>query len=169
MSTSAGIIPYRVKDGHIEFFVGHPGGPYWKNNSYYAFLKGGLEEGENSLQAAIREFEEESGIPLPIIPFISLGAVKQNSKKTVYAYGVEYDIDPEKCFSNECEVEHPSNSGIKIKIPEIDKYAWMTFEELKEITNKNHLPFYKEIINYKRTQGLYKGIMDEDGNIIKGK
>lgn len=169
MSTSAGIIPYRVKDRHIEFFVGHPGGPYWKNNPYYAFLKGGLEEGENSLQAAIREFEEESGISLPIIPFISLGAVKQNSKKTVYAYGVEYDIDPEKCFSNECEVEHPSNSGIKIKIPEIDKYAWMTFEELKEITNKNHLHFYKEIINYKRTQGLYKGIMDEDGNIIKGK
>lgn len=169
MSTSAGIIPYRINNGHIEFFVGHPGSPYWKNNPYYAFLKGGLEEGEDSFMAAIREFKEESGLSLPSVPFISLGAVKQNSKKTVYAYGVLFDIDPEKCFSNECEVEHPSNSGIKIKIPEIDKYAWMTFDKLKEITNKNHLLFYKEIINYERNHGLYKGIMDENGNIINEK
>ena len=69
MSTSAGIIPYRINNGHIEFFVGHPGGPYWKNNPYYAFLKGGLEEGEDSFMAAIREFKEESGLSLPS-PFV---------------------------------------------------------------------------------------------------
>lgn len=87
MSTSAGIIPYRINNGHIEFFVGHPGGPYWKNNPYYAFLKGGLEEGEDSFMAAIREFKEESGLSLPSVPFISLGAVKQNSKKLFMLMG----------------------------------------------------------------------------------
>ena len=45
----------------------------------------------------------------------------------------------------------------------------MTFDKLKEITNKNHLLFYKEIINYERNHGLYKGIMDENGNIINEK
>lgn len=149
MSVSAGIIPYRFnKNKEIEFFVGHPGGPYWKNDPYYAFLKGGLEDGENTLTAAIREFEEESGIKVPDISLINLGSVKQNSKKVVYAYGALFDIDPDKCFSNECEVEHPSKSGQMIKIPEIDRYAWMTYSELSKITNEKHLPFYQKIINF---------------------
>lgn len=148
MSISAGIIPYRFnKNEEIEFFVGHPGGPYWKNDPYYAFLKGGLEDGEDTLTAAIREFEEEAGIKVPDVSLIFLGSVKQNSKKIVYAYGASFDIDPKKCFSNECEVEHPSHSGNKIKIPEIDKYAWMTFDELKKITNESHLQFYRKIID----------------------
>lgn len=150
---SAGIIPYRFINGEIEFFVGHPGGPYWKSNPYYAFLKGGIEDNEDSLMAAKREFEEESGIKLPDdITLISLGSVKQNSKKTVFAYGVNFDIDAEKCYSNECQVEHPSKSGILITIPEIDKYAWFTIKELSEITNKNHLFFYQKIVDYENSK-----------------
>lgn len=146
---SAGIIPYRIRNDKIEFFVGHPGGPYWKNKPYFAFLKGGVESGEDCLEAALREFKEESGVSIPESKYSDiffLDSVKQNSKKIVYAYAIQFDIDPLKCFSNECEVEHPSKSGINIKIPEIDKYEWMSFEELKDITSESHLKLYELLI-----------------------
>lgn len=147
MSISAGIIPYRYNENNeIEFFVGHPGGPFWKNSPYHAFLKGGIEDGEDTLTAALREFKEESGIDISDAPLIYLGSVKQNSKKTVYAYGAYFDIDPDKCFSNECETEYPSKSGNLVKIPEIDKYTWLTYDELVKVTNEKHLPFYKKIM-----------------------
>lgn len=152
---SAGIIPYRVKNNEIEFFVGHPGGPYWKNNPYFAFLKGGVEYGEDFFEAAIREFKEESGVSIPEHKYSNiffLGSVKQNSKKTVYAYAIDFDFDSTKCFSNECEVEHPFKSGNLIMVPEIDKYEWMSFEKITEVTNKSHLFFYQKIVDYENSK-----------------
>ena len=47
------------------------------------------------------------------------------------------DIDIETCFSN------MADNGLN---PEIDKYAWMTFDELKEKTHRMHINFYEQII-----------------------
>ncbi len=148
---SAGIIPFRFnpKSDKLEFFLGHPGGEYWKNKNYWAYLKGGVEEGENWLEAAKREFEEESGISLEGFDdkeFIPLGTVQQNKKKCVIAYGLQFlpefdgiDIDPSKCHSNMCD------DNIT---PEVDRYGWFTLEEVRKVTNKSHIVFFEKICSY---------------------
>lgn len=152
MKISAGIIPFRIIDNKLEFFLGHPGGPYWRNQDIYFFLKGGIEKNENLKEAAIREFEEESSIELSEddkANMFYLGCVKQNSKKIVHAFGLyKNDIDCDKCHSNTCEVEYPSKSGNMITIPEMDKYQWFMADELKYITNEKHLVFYDRLKTY---------------------
>ena len=155
MNYSAGIIPFRFnKKGQCEFFLGHPGGKFWAKKNYWALLKGGVEEGENWLAAAKREFGEESGFSLEghtDNEFIPLGTTVQNSKKTVIAYGLEvaYDeINPDECFSNLCDDK---------KTPEMDKYRWFTATELLPITHKSHIIFYKKLLEY-----VAKRILDSD-------
>ena len=60
---SAGILPYRSKDGRLEVLLVHPGGPFWakKDLGSWSIAKGEYEEGEDPLQAALREFLEETG------------------------------------------------------------------------------------------------------------
>lgn len=141
MEHSAGLIPFRKnKNNELEFFVGHPGGQSW--NPYWAFLKGGINEGENAFDAALREFGEESGVIFKDVTpedVISLGSVQQNRHKIVTAFGIEFPhINPEDCFSNLCE------DGVT---PEIDKYKWMTYAELKDVTHKKHLVFYQQLLD----------------------
>ena len=139
MIHSAGIIPFRFNPstGELEYFVGHPGG---MSAEYYAFLKGQTNKGENTVEAAIREFLEESGAIVPDDVFdslIPLGSVMQNPMKRVTAFGLPYgDINEEKCYSNLCDNGYT---------PEIDKYAWLTYDELRKITHPSHLIFYEQI------------------------
>ncbi len=142
MDYSAGIIPFRRNsDGVIEFFVGHPGGTSWEWRDYWAYLKGGVEKGEDWVDTAWREFNEESGLNLDAKykkDLIPLGTVKQNKRKIVVAYALYYpNIDPKECFSN------MADNGLN---PEIDRYSWFTFEELQPKTHPTHIDFYKQII-----------------------
>ena len=142
MEYSAGIIPFRRNsEGEVEFFVGHPGGVGWQWKDYWAYLKGGVEEGETFEEAALREFQEESGVQLDdtiLSKLIPLGTTRQNKRKIVVAFALYYpDIDPDECFSNiadDCDY------------PEIDEYKWFTFDELKEKTHPTHINFYEQII-----------------------
>lgn len=142
MEYSAGVIPFRNRDGVVEFFVGHPGGVGHEWRDYWAYLKGGVEDGESWTQTALREFKEESGLEMNGITerdLIPLGTSKQNKHKIVVAYAIYYpDIDPSKCVSN--LVEDGSH-------PEVDRYAWMSFEELKPKTHPMHYLFYEQIID----------------------
>lgn len=143
MEYSAGIIPFRKNEnGEIEFFVGHPGGVGWEWRDYWAYLKGGVEENESFEDAAWREFREESGLPLDDVTkedLIPLGTSKQNKRKIVIAFALYYpNIDISKCFSN------MADNGLN---PEIDRYAWFTFEELKTKTHPMHISFYEQIID----------------------
>ena len=60
---SAGILPYRWSDNGLEVLLVHPGGPFWsgKDEGAWSIPKGIYEEIENPLQAAKREFREETG------------------------------------------------------------------------------------------------------------
>jgi predicted NUDIX family NTP pyrophosphohydrolase len=59
MRKSSGILLYRIKNKHPEFFLILPGGPFWKNkdDGAWSIPKGEFDEKEEPLTAAIREFK----------------------------------------------------------------------------------------------------------------
>jgi len=131
---SAGILLYKVGGDRLSVFLVHPGGPFWakKDQGAWTIPKGEFDDNEDPLNAAKREFEEETGTKLSG-KFIALNPVKQKSGKTVYAWALEGDIDPAKIKSNEFEIEWPPGSGKMKSFPEIDKAAWF---EANEATKK---------------------------------
>ena len=91
---SAGILLFRFKNRKLEVMLVHPGGPFWANRDEGAWSipKGLIDENETALDAAKREFKEETGFEVEGA-FIELGELKQPSKKTVHAWAFEKDID----------------------------------------------------------------------------
>ena len=63
---SAGILLFRQRDGETEVLLIKPGGPFWRNKDAGAWMipKGMVEPGEAPAEAALREFEEETGTQL---------------------------------------------------------------------------------------------------------
>jgi predicted NUDIX family NTP pyrophosphohydrolase len=133
---SAGILVYRIIKKKPEVFLVHPGGPFWKNKDAAAWSipKGEFEADEPALDAAKREFEEETGIKLKG-KFIELQPVKQKSGKTVYAWALEENIDADNIKSNLFEMEWPPKSGKKASFPEIDRASWFDIAAGKEKIN----------------------------------
>ena len=122
---SAGILLFRFKNGKLEVMLTHPGGPFWTNRDAGAWSipKGLIDKNETALDAAKREFKEETGFVVEG-EFIQLGELKQPNKKIVHAWAVEKDIDATKIVSNTFELEWPKGSGNINAYPEIDKGAW---------------------------------------------
>ena len=122
---SAGILAYRQKDESIDVFLVHPGGPFYikKDNGVWSLPKGEYSDNEDALNAAKREFKEETGHDAPAGEYLVLGEVRYGNKKLV-AWAVEGDLDPENIVSNEFELEWPPKSGIKQKFPEADRAGW---------------------------------------------
>lgn len=138
---SAGLLMYRLRDRRIEIFLVHPGGPFWakKDLGAWSIPKGEYAEGENPLDAARREFTEETGFAAEG-NFVDLGTVKQAGGKIVSVWAVEGDCDPAKLRSNMCMIKWPPRSGRKIEIPEVDRGAWFTVEEARERILKSQEP-----------------------------
>ena len=129
---SAGILLYRIINKQLQVFLVHPGGPFFvnKDNGSWSIPKGELLDGEDPLNAAKREFFEETGQSTDGV-FISLGSVTQKNGKIVYAWAVEGNIDATNIVSNTFELEWPPRSGKTKAFPEIDKGAWFSVEEAK--------------------------------------
>lgn len=113
-----------------------------RNKDYWALLKGTMENGEDVLETAIREFQEESGLRLDTDKVKEhlwlVGTIKQRKDKIVTAYAMEVDdIDPKKCFSNMVQDEG---------FPEMDRYGWFTMDELRKVSLKSNIWFYEEIL-----------------------
>jgi predicted NUDIX family NTP pyrophosphohydrolase len=149
-NTSAGILLYRKKGSDIEIFLAHPGGPFFRNrdNGWWTIPKGLLDENEDMLEAAKREFEEEIGYKLhPESNFIELGSVKQKGGKTVYGWAVEGDIDESHTVkSNTFPLEWAPKSGKWINVPEVDKAQFFSLEEAKIKIMEAQLPFIERLI-----------------------
>jgi predicted NUDIX family NTP pyrophosphohydrolase len=145
---SAGILLYRLIGKNPEFFLVHPGGPYWKNKDLGAWSipKGEFSEAEDPLNAAQREYEEETGQKIDG-KFIKLNPVKLKSGKMVYAWAIEKDIDPKVLLSNTIEIEWPPKSGKKIEIPEVDKGEWFSFDVAKEKINAAQVDLLNQVQN----------------------
>lgn len=122
---SSGILLYHRRNGNLEVFLVHPGGPYWKkkDDQAWSIPKGELAEGEEPLKNAKREFHEETGSEV-IGNFQELTPLKQPSGKIIYAWALEGEIDPASVRSNTFAIEWPPGSGVLQEFPEIDKGDW---------------------------------------------
>jgi predicted NUDIX family NTP pyrophosphohydrolase len=134
---SGGLLMYRRRDGGLEVFLVHPGGPFWAKKDFgaWSIAKGEYSEGEDPLQAARREFTEETGFDTGFAAdgdFIDLGTIKQAGGKLVSVWAVEGDCDPVQIRSNTCMIEWPPRSGRKMEIPEVDRAAWFGMGEARE-------------------------------------
>ncbi len=127
---SAGLLLYRKRDRWIEVFLIHPGGPFWekKDLGSWSIPKGLVEEDEDLLDAAKREFHEETGFKASG-PFMPLSPVKLKNGKTVYAWAAEGDVDPGAMKSNTFTMEWPPRSGRQQIFPEADRGAWYTLDD----------------------------------------
>lgn len=127
-------------------------GPFWakKDEGAWSIPKGLFEENEDPLDAAKREFKEETGFEVEG-EFIDLGELKQPSKKIIHAWALEKDLDETKIVSNTFTLEWPKNSGRLQEYPEIDKADWFEIEQAKKKILKGQVGFIErlvEIINY---------------------
>lgn len=132
---SAGILLYRRAASGIEVFLIHPGGPFWAKKDLWSIPKGEYLPDEDPLDAARREFEEETGSSLlrgrAAAEFVALGSIRQPSGKQVMAWAVEGDLDAATLVSNTCRVEWPPRSGREIEIPEADRGAWFLLDSAR--------------------------------------
>lgn len=140
---SAGILVYRITDNTLEVLLAHNGGPFFvnKDDGYWTIPKGLIEESEDGLTAAKREFKEETGQSAPNGPYVELGTVEQANNKTVYAWAVEADFDVSLMHSNTFSMEWPPRSGKKQAFPEIDRYEWFNLVVAKRKANKAQVNF----------------------------
>jgi predicted NUDIX family NTP pyrophosphohydrolase len=124
-NVSAGLLLYRRPRGELELFLAHPGGPFWRGRDLGAWTipKGLVGPGESLLDAARREFEEETGIA-PREPFLPLGSVRQKAGKVIHAWAWEGDADPAAIVSNMTSCEWPRGSGRSLTFPEVDRCGW---------------------------------------------
>jgi predicted NUDIX family NTP pyrophosphohydrolase len=122
---SAGLLLHRLRDGRLELFLAHPGGPYWakKDDGVWSIPKGLIDPDEDPLAAARREFHEETGHVIDG-EFIPLGELKQKGNKIVHAWAVAGDIDAESIRSNTYAVQWPPKSGQWRRYAEIDRAGW---------------------------------------------
>ena len=138
---SAGNLLFRQRNGRTEVLLIKPGGPFWRNKHAGAWMipKGMVESGEAPVEAALREFEEETGTRLTAVPF-ALATVRQAGGKVVEAFAVEGDLDPGGIRSNEFELEWPPRSGRLERFPEVAAARWMSFAEARELMLPSQLP-----------------------------
>ncbi len=142
---SAGLLLYRNYSTNLEVFLVHPGGPFWKNKDKGAWsIPKGEFDDEKPLQAAIREFTEETGIKVSG-GFIELMPVTLKGGKKVFAWALEKDIDAENIKSNHFEIEWPPRSGKLQSFPEVDKGEWFTIEEAKKKINIMQVALIEEL------------------------
>jgi predicted NUDIX family NTP pyrophosphohydrolase len=144
---SAGLLMFRRCDGQLQVLLAHPGGPFWKkkDEGAWSIPKGEYDEGEHPLDAAKREFEEETGIN-PRGEFIALDQIKQPSGKVISAWGFEGDCSPTDIRSNTFSMEWPPRSGLQQEFPEVDRADWFTVNDARKRIVKGQIGFLDRLV-----------------------
>ena len=163
MRTSAGLLLYRRRDGALEVFLVHPGGPFWarKDAGAWSIPKGEIDPTEEPLAAARREFGEETGLavegrfrPLARITqtglvaegrFQPLAPIAQAGGKAVLSWAVEGDLDPAALQSNTFSIEWPPRSGRQQAFPEVDRAGWFRLELARRKINPAQVALLDEL------------------------
>jgi predicted NUDIX family NTP pyrophosphohydrolase len=144
---SGGILLFRLNNQKLEVMLVHPGGPFWtkKDEGAWSIPKGVFEEHESPLDAAKREFKEETGFDA-VGEFIDLGNLTQPSKKIVHAWALKKDLDETKVVSNKFSLEWPRGSGIMREFPEIDKAGWFDVDLARKKIQKGQARFIDRLL-----------------------
>ena len=143
---SAGILLYRRSPDLLEVFLVHPGGPFWKNRDagVWTIPKGEFTSEEPALDAAVREFREETGHTIRG-PFQALSPIRQKGGKRVYAWASPGDLDPATIVSNTVQIEWPRRSGKQLTFPEVDRGNWFSLADARTMINPAQIPFLDEL------------------------
>lgn len=144
---SAGLLMYRVQNGTLQVFLAHPGGPLYarKDEGHWSIPKGEPPEGEALIDAATREFEEETGLK-PHGPYIELGSIRQKGGKIVHAWAFEGDCDDsQQICSNTFEMEWPPRSGRTQSFPEVDRAQFFPPPEAKQKIRDSQWPLIERL------------------------
>ncbi len=143
---SAGILLYRRRPQGVEVLLVHPGGPFWasKDDGAWSMPKGLVDEGEDLLAAARREFFEETGTAIEG-EFLDLGAYKQSGGKVIVAWAREGDFDPASLKSDTFSMEWPPHSGKTAEFPEVDKAGWFSLDEALVKATKGQRPIIEAL------------------------
>jgi len=143
---SAGLVMFRIREGRLEIFLVHPGGPFWarKDLGSWSIPKGEFREEEDALEAAKREFHEETGCTAEG-EFRELGMLRQPSGKRIRAWAFEGECDADRIVSNLFTMEWPPRSGKETAFPEVDRAGWFGVEEAREKILKGQLGFVDQL------------------------
>ena len=144
---SAGILLFRRRHGSLEVMLVHPGGPFWKNKDLgtWSIPKGEFLDDEDPLEAAKREFKEETGSQVEG-DFVALDPLKLKSGKLVFAWAVEGDLDVDKIVCNNIRIEWPPRSGKYQLIPECDRGEWFSLDKASKKINPGQLNFLEQLV-----------------------
>jgi predicted NUDIX family NTP pyrophosphohydrolase len=142
MRVSGGILLFRRSEGGVEVLLAHPGGPFFqaRDHGHWTIPKGEPDPDEPVLDAARREFAEETGLPLPDGQLVELGSIAQKGGKVVHAWAVEGDIDADDARSVTFETEWPPRSGRMQTFPEVDRVAWFDTDEARRRIKDAQIP-----------------------------
>lgn len=140
---AAGLLMCRKLGNALEYFLVHPGGPFFKNKNEGVWtIPKGIPEGEETLViAAQREFFEETGIK-PSPPLLEIGFIKQKGGKVVHAWtfvGAWNEEDGISC--NTFSMEWPPRSGKRVEFAEVDKGSWMNYDNAVKHIIAEQIPF----------------------------
>ena len=161
MEISSGILVYRIKNGVLQVFLGKCGGPYWEKRTIgsWNIPKGHVEENENLLDAAKREFYEETSLDLNNVEYTYLGEASTKSKKKVHIYITEYNFggpdfdDIIMIKSNLCEVEYPKKSGHIIMIPELSQGRYFNIDDAHKYIFSYQEIFLDKLVDKLKLEG----------------
>jgi predicted NUDIX family NTP pyrophosphohydrolase len=150
---------YGGRTGAPEVLLVHPGGPFWekKGLGVWSIPKGEYEEGEDPRACALREFEEELGVPPPTDRLSALGSTRQAGSKLVSAWAAEGDLDPTGVRSNRFTLEWPPRSSVIREFPEVDRAQWFALAEARRKINPAQVVFLdrlREMLEGKRRRAL---------------
>jgi predicted NUDIX family NTP pyrophosphohydrolase len=152
----AGVLLFRRREERLEVLLAHPGGPYFaaRDHGHWTIPKGEPDPDEPLIDAARREFVEETGLPAPDGSLIELGSITQKGGKVVHAWALEGDLDPDTAHSNVVELEWPPRSGRRQSFPEIDRVAWFSPEEAIQRIKEAQIPLIRRLEEVlSRTEG----------------
>jgi predicted NUDIX family NTP pyrophosphohydrolase len=155
LKRSAGILLFKIVEGRLQILLVHPGGPLWQKRDLQSWsIPKGEYNDENPAEAAIREFQEETGT-LITGELIPLEPQTQKNGKIVTCYAVKGDIDISKIKSNLFDMEWPPRSGKMQSFPEIDRGEWFSVSMALQKINPRQAGFIYELMEkLGKTKGL---------------
>ncbi|MBN1403823.1 MAG: NUDIX domain-containing protein [Opitutales bacterium] len=152
---SAGLLMYEGRGDALRVLIVHPAGPYAKKKDigHWSIPKGEIDEGEDLLTCARREFREETGHDAGEGPFIPLGSIRQKGGKLVHCWAFEGHWDEANFSSNSFEMEWPPKSGRVQSYPEVDRAEMLPPTAAKYRIKETQRPFIDRLEEWQSEAG----------------